>query len=96
MAKIALALVLSLLLVLAVQSAARGDALSPVADQLGQAAASAKGAAQSMGTAAKEAAEDAKDTASSWSDWFTGKLKGFGLYNSDSDQSEPAAAPVSA
>ncbi|KAL3734161.1 hypothetical protein ACJRO7_023498 [Eucalyptus globulus] len=96
MAKIVLALVLSLLLVVVIRSEAQADPSAPVADQWGQAAASAKGAAESMAASATGAAEDAKDAASSWTDWFTGRLKGLGFTDSDGNNDGPAAAPKAA
>ncbi|KAI6688258.1 hypothetical protein NL676_025086 [Syzygium grande] len=93
MAKIASALLLSLLLVLAIQSAVWADQYAPGGDQMGQAADSAKGTAERMADSAVDAAEAAGDSASSWSHWFTGKLENFGLYHPDNDENGPAAAP---
>ncbi|KAB2619605.1 hypothetical protein D8674_015474 [Pyrus ussuriensis x Pyrus communis] len=77
MAKIAFVLIFSLVLLISIHAVLGDDNFMETA----------KGAAESMSESASDAFKEAKETTSTWGDWFKDKFHDVGLGSEDHDHS---------
>ena len=64
-------------------------------DRITDAASAAKGAAEGLSESTSDAFKEARETTSTWTDWFNGKLKDMGIKDDDRDDTGHAKAPES-